>query len=57
MVLVRPKDFWNCADYGDTTVATITLPQPMRLLRGGGTLGPAVMMASLRNAEAVILMP
>ena len=57
LVLVRPKDFWNCADYGDTTVTTITLPQPMRPLRGDGSVGPSGITASLRNAEALILMP
>lgn len=55
LVLVRPKDFWNCTDYGDTTVTTITLPQPMRPLRGDGTLGPSGITASLRNAEALEL--
>jgi hypothetical protein len=56
LMLVRPKDFWNCTDYGDGTAATITLPKPMRLLRGDGSLGPANTTVSIRNGEAVILM-
>ena len=57
LILVRPKDFWNCTDYGDGTAATMTLPQPMRLLRGDGSLGPASTTIPIRNAEAVILIP
>lgn len=54
-VYVRPRDGWSAAAFDDTTAVTITLPQPMKLLKGDGTLTDAVRTLKLRNAEAVIM--
>ncbi|WP_447984037.1 hypothetical protein [Nitrospira sp. Nam74] len=56
LVLVRPKDFWDCTDYGDGAAAMVTLPKAMRALRDDGTVGEPLFNVRIRNAEAVILM-
>lgn len=56
LVLVRPKDFWDCTDYGDGAAVTVTLPAPMRVLQPDGTFSQAQSTVRVRNAEAVILM-
>jgi hypothetical protein len=57
LMLVRPKDFWDCTDFGDGSSAPVTLPKAMRLLKGDGSLGSPSTTVPIRNAEAVILMP
>lgn len=56
LVLVRPKDFWDCMDFGDGAAATVNLPSPMRLLRPDGTVGEPTSRLRLRNAEAAIVL-
>jgi hypothetical protein len=56
LILVRPKDFWDCTDFGDGASAMVTLPRAMRLLQADGTLGEAASTVRIRNAEAAILM-
>jgi hypothetical protein len=55
LILVRPQDSSSCTNYGDSTAATVTFAEPVRILREDGTLGPPVSTVKLRNAEAVIL--
>ena len=55
LVLVRPKDFWDCTDYGEGAAVMVTLPKTMRLLREDGTLGEPLSSVRIRNAEAAIL--
>ena len=54
-VYVRPRDGWSAATFDDTTAVTIPLPQPMKLLKGDGTLSDPIRTLKLRNEEAVIL--
>jgi hypothetical protein len=54
-VYVRPKDMWDCTDYGDTSAAPVTLASPGQLLKEDGTLGAALSSFSLRNGEAAIV--
>jgi hypothetical protein len=54
-VYVRPKDMWDCVDYGDTSAAMVTLATPGQLVKEDGTLKPAVSSVSLRNGEGVIV--
>lgn len=56
LVLVRPRDRWDCRNYGDETAVTIPLPEPMRLLRDDGTFAPDSPSIVLRNGEAAILL-
>jgi hypothetical protein len=56
LVLVRPKDFWDCIDFGDGAAATVSLPSSMRLLRSDGTVGEPTNRLRLKNAEAAILL-
>jgi hypothetical protein len=56
LVLVRPKDFWDCTDYGDGAAVMVALPKAMRLLRDDGTFGEPQSSVRIRNAEAAILM-
>lgn len=55
MVLVRPKDRWDCTNWGDASIVTVHLPKAMRLLKEDGTLAAASTVVTLRNAEAAIL--
>jgi hypothetical protein len=56
-ILFRPNDDrHNCTDYTDATGVTITLSQPMRILRADGTLSGLITEVKIRNAEAVVLM-
>jgi hypothetical protein len=56
LVLVRPKDFWDCMDFGDGAAVTVRLPSPMRLLRANGTVEEPTTTLRLRNAEAAIVL-
>jgi hypothetical protein len=56
LVLVRPKDYWDCTDYGEWAAVTVSLPTPMRLLREDGTLSEPASTVRIKNAEAAILM-
>jgi hypothetical protein len=56
LILVRPKDFWDCTDYEAGAAVMVTLPKAMRLLRDDGTVDEPVSSVRIRNAEAVILM-
>lgn len=55
MILVRPKDFWDCTDYGNGSAAVVTLPEPGYVLREDGSLSAQTTTVALRNAEAVIV--
>jgi hypothetical protein len=55
LILVRPKDMWDCIDYGNGGAAAVTLPQPGYVLREDGSLSAQTTIVSLRNAEAVIV--
>lgn len=55
LVLVRPRDRWDCVGYGDDTAATLELPSAMRLLLDDGSFAPASSTIDLRNGEAAIL--
>ncbi|MDQ6734350.1 MAG: hypothetical protein M3Z35_09605, partial [Nitrospirota bacterium] len=55
LMLVRPKDFWDCTDYGDGGAAVVTLSHPGYLLKEDGTLSAQTTTVTLRNAEAVIM--
>ncbi|MBA2253464.1 MAG: hypothetical protein H0W13_12310, partial [Nitrospirales bacterium] len=55
LVLVRPKDFWDCTDYGDGGAVVVTLPEPGYVLREDGSLSARTTTVTLRNAEAVIV--
>ena len=57
LVLVRPKDRWDCTAYGDDTAVVVDLPTATewRLLLEDGSLTEPVSSIALRNAEAVIL--
>jgi hypothetical protein len=56
LVLVRPKGYWDCTDYGERAAVTVSLPTPMRLLREDGTLSEPASTVRIKNAEAAILM-
>jgi hypothetical protein len=53
-VYVRPKDGYDC-DAPDGTTVTITLSQPMKLLKGDGTFGAPQSTVDLRMQEGVIM--
>jgi hypothetical protein len=55
IVLVRPRDSWDCDGYGDNTAVILALDRQYRLRRDDGTLGPPTRQVSIRNSEAVIL--
>jgi hypothetical protein len=55
LMLVRPKDFWDCTDYGEGGAAVVTLSHPGYLLKEDGTLSAQTTTVTLRNAEAVIV--
>lgn len=55
LVLVRPKDFWDCTDYGDGGGAVVTLPEPGYILREDGSLSAQTTTVTLRNGEAAIV--
>ncbi|MCP4199598.1 MAG: hypothetical protein GY762_20830 [Proteobacteria bacterium] len=55
LILVRPRDRYDCNVFGDDTVVTVNLPTPMRLLWDDGTLSDPLSSIELRNAEAAIL--
>ena len=55
IVLVRPRDHWDCSNYGDSTAVEVPLGGSYRLRRDDGTLGPPITTIALRNAEAAIL--
>jgi hypothetical protein len=55
LVLVRPRDEWNCKVYDNSTAVKINLPSPMRLLQGDGTWAAPSTSISLLNADAAIL--
>jgi hypothetical protein len=57
LVLVRPKGGWGCDDYGDDSAASVVLETPMRILLDDGTLSGTVDTVTIRNGEALILMP
>ncbi|WP_447983604.1 hypothetical protein [Nitrospira sp. Nam74] len=56
LVLVRPKDFWDCIDFEEGAAVIVTLPSPMRVLRSNGTVGEPTNRLRLRNAEAAIVL-
>jgi len=55
IVLVRPRDSWDCDNYGDATAVTVPLGGTYRLRRDDGTLGSPITTIALRNGEAAIL--
>jgi len=56
LVLVRPKDHYNCNTYDDSTAITIALPQAMYMLKADGTLSSTTFDSmQMRNSEALIL--
>ena len=55
LVLVRPKDMWDCIDYGNGGATVVTLPEPGYVLREDGSLLAQSTTVTLRNAEAVIV--
>lgn len=55
IVLVRPRDHWDCDGYGDNTAVSVPLGGTYRLRRDDGTLGPPITTIALRNSEAAIL--
>jgi hypothetical protein len=55
LVLVRPKDMWDCTDYGNGSAAVVTLPAPGYVLREDGSLSAPSTTVTVRNAEAVIV--
>lgn len=55
LVLVRPKDMWDCTDFGDGGAAVVTLPEPGYVLREDGSLSARMTTVTIRNAEAVIV--
>lgn len=55
-VYLRPRDAWNCTDFGDATRLPIRLDRPMRLLRGDGLAGPPLVDYYIRSGEALIVM-
>jgi hypothetical protein len=55
LMLVRPKDMWDCTDYGNGGATVVTLPQPGYVLKEDGSLSAQTTTVTLRNAEAVIV--
>ena len=55
LVLVRPKDMWDCTDYDNGGAAVVTLAEPGYVLREDGSLSAQTTTVTLRNAEAVIV--
>jgi hypothetical protein len=55
IVLVRPRDSWDCDGYGDNSSVMLALDRQYRLRHDDGTLGPPIKQIQIRNAEAVIL--
>jgi hypothetical protein len=55
IVLVRPRDHWDCDGYGDDTAVSVPLGSSYRLRRDDGTRGPLITEIVLRNSEAAIL--
>lgn len=56
-IMLRPRDSWWCNTYNDATAVTVPLGQTMAILQADGTLSAPITSVTLRNAEAVILIP
>lgn len=55
IVVVRPRDHWDCDNYADGTAVSVPLGGTYRLRRDDGSLGPPITTVALRNSEAAIL--
>jgi hypothetical protein len=56
MVLVRPKDNWNCINYGDSSGAMISTNDSMQMLLADGSKSAFSKTFKIRNAESLILL-